>query len=146
MENNSEKIKIETREVKESGDEKIREGGPEEEIGGEKISEEEIKKQEAEIEAKDEEKLSEERKKIKEMPGEKEEKTIEERTIEKLSEEHPNVPEDLLKNYIEATKKLAKMNIPTKLREKKDLTSIEKLALQDWKNIKATMDLLERSK
>ena len=93
-----------------------------------------------------EEELVKEKKKIEEMPEEKEEKTVEERTIEKLSEKYPKVPKDLLKNYVEATKKLGEMNIPTKLKEEENLTLKEKLALQDWKNIKATMDLLGGSK
>ena len=142
MNDNPEKIKINTEKVEEK---KIVEGVPEKEIEGEKISEEEIKEQEAEIEAKDEEELAKEREKIKEMPEQKEEKTIEDRVIEKLSEEYPKVPKDLLKNYIEATKKLGELNIPTKLREEEDLTLKEKLALKDWKNIKATMNFLEKT-
>ena len=64
MNDNPEKIKIDTGKVKESEDEKIREGVQEKEIGAEKISEEEIKNQKAE----DEKKLKKEREKIDGMP------------------------------------------------------------------------------
>ena len=141
-----EKVKIET---KEAGEKKAEGMAKEEMEGGveeEEISEEDIAKQEAEIKTQDQDKLVKQREKIKEMPEQKEEKTVKERTIEKLSKEYPNAPEDLLKNYIEATKKLAEMGILTKLKEEKNLMLKEKLALLDWKNIKATINLFKKSK
>jgi uncharacterized Ntn-hydrolase superfamily protein len=141
MSKSMEKIKIKTKEIEE---EKIGEETPKTEIAEEEtISKQDIEKREAEIKAQDEEELVEQREKIKEIPKRK---MTEEERIKILSEKYPGASEVQLKNYLEALAKVVKMNIFDKMRGKEKLFLKEQLALRDWKNQKAALDFLSKSK